>query len=177
MSCFLQIMNKTKSKKMNWANSINFDIETERLNYHFTNIYESRIAKTHIWFIIDFMKKKQQNAAIMNATCRHVRWKIQKHIDYKKKCKKYVLSKKRWEYQLMKKASTMFEINWSTDRLIDKVIVMIDSRHNQKLKNYKSILKKKIIKAKKKSQDNDITKKKWVTKESESKKKYFKRKM
>ena len=156
-SCFFQIMNKIKFKKIDWVDFVNFNIEVERLDYHYTNNFESRIEETHVWFIIDMKNKKQKNAIIMNVVRRHINWKIQKHINYKKTCKKYILNKKRWEYQLIKKMNDIHNIDWSIERFMSEVLVLTNSRHDKKLKDYKSILKKKIVKIKKKSQNNDTT--------------------
>lgn len=60
----------------------------------------------------------------------------------------------------MKKVKNIYEINWSTNRSINNIIILINSRHDLSLNDYKLMLKKKITKTKKKSQDNDTTKKK-----------------
>ena len=35
--CFFQVMDKTKFKEVDWADTINIDIEAERLEYHCTD--------------------------------------------------------------------------------------------------------------------------------------------
>ena len=81
-SCFLQIMNKIKFKKIDWIDFVNFNIEIKKFDYHYTNNFESRIEKTHVWFVIDMKNKKQKNIVIINVAHRHINWKIQKHINY-----------------------------------------------------------------------------------------------
>lgn len=43
--------------------------------------------------------------------------------------------------------------------LINKIIKLIDSKHDEKLNDYKSLIQKEIVKSRNKFQDNDTTEK------------------
>ena len=43
--------------------------------------------------------------------------------------------------------------------IIDEMIKLVDSRHDEKLNDYKSLIEEKVAKIRKKSQDNNIIEK------------------
>ena len=133
--CFLQILNKKKFLKIDWTKSKTLNHAIKHQDYHFTNIFESRIDQKHIFFIIDMMNKKQRDATTLKIMQRHINWKIQAHTTYKTKCKQYVFDRKRWKFQLLQKIQDNFEMKWFIDISIDEIIKLTNFRHDKKFKN------------------------------------------
>lgn len=154
--CFLQVLNKKKSLNLDWANEKAMKFEMKKLNYHFTNNFESKIDQNQIWFIANMMNKFQKNVVVLNVVHRHNRWRFQVHIVYKKEVKQYILTRRRWKYHLIQKTQNMNEIEWSTNTSMNEIFVMTNSRHEERFDDYKSLLKKEIVKTKNESKNNDI---------------------
>ena len=61
---------------------------------------------------------------------------------------------------MLQKIRDNLDVKRSTKTSMNEIIKLTDSRHDKKLKNYKSLMMKKVVKTKKKSQMNDIIEKK-----------------
>ena len=113
-ACYMILLNKKNSKAMNYF-KVEFDQIISKAHYHFTDAFESKIAKNLIWFTHEMVSVASRKNIALSATKVHLKWKIEKKHQYISDCVRYVRNRKAWEYQLFLFAKKHHEkMNWST---------------------------------------------------------------
>jgi hypothetical protein len=137
-SAYLLLLDKRTSQ--------NFDLFTvdsnliQKLNYHYTNAFDSRIDRHLIWFIKKlFISETRYNKAVKCAR-RHLKRKIEAYKQYRDECQEYVNKRIAWEYLVVAEALNISEIQWSTNFLKDKVLRYADLTKLIFLENRKQMI-------------------------------------
>ncbi len=133
-ACYLILLNK-KSRK-----------SRDRSDYHLTDVFESRIAATKVWFIHDFTTATQRDKKMRKVTRKYRKWKIKILIIYIKQCKLYILKRRDWEFHIMLKTWKKSSIFWFiTINNFDHFLNLANTNYQKEEINFIILIKSKNI--------------------------------
>lgn len=126
-------------------------------HYHYTDHIGSRIAEKFVLFISEMQNKKIKDEMTIQALRRHVIWKRQAHFIYRELCRDYIIQRRRWKWQMIKKALKRDDILWPLFMNKKNIAATANSRRMHLSVDCRSLAKKEVFQQRDRSQDSDIT--------------------
>lgn len=113
-ACYMMLLDKKNTTSMNYS-KIDSKHIILKANYHFTCIYEFRIAEDVIWFTQDMSSLNSRKKIAFTIAKTHLLWKIVSEKQYIQDCISYVEKRRSWEYEFFLFAKKHhISMNWST---------------------------------------------------------------